>query len=129
MNTLRPGPFSPSPVARRSARLALAAGLAIWAATGGAFAQGQDSTTSTQAPHTNAHPPPLLSTDSVTSVPSGKPLQGSEIPAEMRPAKASALAPAGPVKIPAVRLACDAIQDETARARCGALKEPSAAPR
>ena len=47
----------------------------------------------------------------------------------MRPAKASGLAAAGPVRIPAVRLACDAIQDETARARCGALKEPPAAPR
>ncbi|WP_406854544.1 hypothetical protein ABEG18_18605 [Alsobacter sp. KACC 23698] len=129
MNVLRPGPSTLSSAARRSIGLALVACGVCAAAVGGALAQGQDSSTSTQAPHANAHPPPLLSTDSVTSVPSGKPLPGSEFPAAMRPRPASSLAPAGPVAIPTVQLACDAIQDDAARARCGALKEPKAPPR
>ena len=82
------------------------------------LAQGQDSSTSAQAPHTSSHPVPVLSTDSVTSVPSGKIIEGIALPAAMRPRTAIGYAPAGPVAIGEVTLDCEPIEDETARRTC-----------
>lgn len=114
--------------ARRLALPALASILVMAGAFGSALAQGQDSTTSTQAPHTNAHPAPLLSTDSVTSVPSGTVLQGTSLPAEMKAPTPTGFAPPGPVTIPKVSMACGSIADATAKARCSSRSEPAAPP-
>jgi hypothetical protein len=83
-----------------------------------AFAQGQDSSTSAQAPHTSGHPVPVLSTDSVTSVPSGDIIEGIPLPASMRPRQAAGYAPAGPIAIGQVTFGCDPIKDEAARRTC-----------
>jgi hypothetical protein len=93
------------------------------------LAQGQDSTTSTQAPHTNAHPVPVLSTDSVTSIPSGTPIPGSAFPQDMRPRSSTSFGLSGPVPIPQVQLACNDIQDDTARGRCQSRTGPPAFPK
>jgi hypothetical protein len=92
------------------------------------LAQGQDSTTSTQAPQTNARPVPVLSTDSVIAVEGGKPVSGSSFPNDMKPRAAAPFGLSGPVPIPKVQLACNAIQDETARTRCLARSGPAAPP-
>ncbi|MEZ0172628.1 hypothetical protein [Microvirga sp. TS319] len=114
----------------RSIALPVLAGWLFAIACGGtAFAQGQESTTSTQAPHTSPHPVPLLSTEDVTSVPSGNPIQGQPLPQEMRPRAPDALGMTGPVAIPQIQLACDTIQDETARTRCEGRTGPAAPPK
>lgn len=105
--------------------LGIVAGLALGS---GALAQGQDSSTSAQAPNHSKHPPPLLSTDSVTSVASGDIVHGEPLAQDMRPRRPGPLGWAGPVTIPEVRLACDAIRDETARSRCQARSGPAAGP-
>src|SRR4051794_24499291 len=108
------------------AALALAAGHA-----GLALAQGQESEASTMGAHTNAHPPPVLSTVDVTSVPSGQPVAGVPIPASLlRDGWRAGLAPAGevPLRSPE-RLYCSDIQDRTARDRCGSSGSPRAAAR
>ena len=94
-----------------------------------AVAQGNESTTSTQGSHTNAVPPPLLSTDSVTAVDSGKPRAGPGLSPDMRPRRATGLASAGPISLRApARLSCQGIGEATARARCQARKTPPPPP-
>lgn len=101
---------------------------AVWA--GAAHAQGQDSTTSPSGPQTSAHPPPLLSTQDVTTVPSGTPKPGTPLPARYRVRAAPGLALPGPIA-PAspARLACADIGDPTARARCESRTTPPAPPK
>src|SRR3954454_2936946 len=66
-------------------RAACAGAALAWAAghAGLALAQGQESETSTMGAHTNAHPPPVLSTIDVTSVPSGQTEAGFPIQASL----------------------------------------------
>jgi hypothetical protein len=95
------------------------------------LAQGQDSETATMGSHTNAHPPPVLSTIDITAVPSGQAVPGVPIPASLRrDGRQAGLAPAGevPLRSPE-RLYCSDIQDRTARERCEARKAPAAPPK
>lgn len=114
-------------------RVACAGAALAWAAghAGLALAQGQESETSTMGAHTNAHPPPVLSTIDVTSVPSGQPIAGVPIPAPLRrDGRQAGLAPPGEVPLsPPGRLYCSDIQDRTARDRCEARKAPAAPPK
>ena len=114
-------------------RAACAGAALAWAAghAGPVLAQGQESESSTMGAHTNAHPPPVLSTIDVTSVPSGQPVAGLPTPAPLRRGGEQAgLAPAGEVPLrPPERLYCSDIQDRTARDRCEARKVPAAPPK
>ena len=114
-------------------RVACAAAALAWVTchAGHALAQGQESEASTMGAHTNAHPPPVLSTIDITSVPSGQPVPGTPIPAPLRrDGEQAGLAPAGevPLRSPE-RLYCSDIQDRTARDRCEARKTPAAPPK
>lgn len=103
--------------------------LAIASSVGPVLAQGQESVVSPQGPQTSARPVPLLSTDSVIAVPSGKPvIPGSPFPVDMKPRPAP-FGLSGPVPIPKVQLACNVIRDETARTRCLARTGPAAPPK
>jgi hypothetical protein len=94
------------------------------------LAQGQESTSSAQSAHTSSHPPPVLSTAEVTSVPSGNTVQGSGFAANLRRDVKSGLQLQGPVAFePPSKLACADIHDDTARARCNARKAPAAFPK
>ncbi len=116
----------PRPAATRLALLVLAL-LPLHCGT--ALAQGQESVAAPMGPQTTAHPPPLLSSIAVTSVPSGKalgPVPGTEPP---RVAQANALdLPGMTVLRPPARLACNEIADRNARRRCEARKAKPAPP-
>ena len=105
----------PTPPAARLVLLAL-----MLLPPGAALAQGQDSVTAPMGPQTSAHPPPLLSTASVTSVPSGKPLgpvPGTEPP---KITQANALDLPGMVTLaPPSRLVCGEIAVEAFEVRRG----------
>jgi len=115
-------------VPNRAPLLLGAALLAVAMPVAPVLAQGQESTTSTQAPQTNANPVPVLSTDSVIAVEGRKPVSGSSFPNDMKPRPAGPFGLSGPVPIPKVQLACDAVRDETARTRCLARPGPAAPP-
>lgn len=122
-----PGP-RPAAVPIRSAFGAVVCLVAAW--SGAARAQGQDSTTSPSGPQTAAHPPPLLSTQEVTTVPSGTPKPGAPLPARDRARAAQGLALPGPIAVASpARLACADIRDATARARCEGRPAPPAPPK
>lgn len=111
---------------RRAALLALPL---LPALCGGAWAQGQDSVTAPMGPQLNEHPPPLLSTISVTSVPSGKgqPSRPGTEPPKVVQANALDLPGMVPLKAPA-RLECNEIADRNARRRCATRKTRPAPP-
>src|SRR3954447_6987657 len=95
---------------------------------GSALAQGQDSVTAPMGPQTSAHPPPLLSSASAPSAPSGKAISPLPIAVPVPEQRGAGLVLPGSVQLAApVRLACDDIADRNARRRRAARK-PSPAP-
>jgi len=101
----------------------------LWASSSAvAFAQGNDASTSGQQGQTSGHPPPLLSTIEVTSVPSSKAEPTQPLAPQWRRGGASPFG-APPFRLEAQSaFACDAIADETARTRCSARTAAVAPP-
>ncbi|WP_424138742.1 hypothetical protein [Roseomonas chloroacetimidivorans] len=96
---------------------------------GGALAQGQDSVTSPMGPQTTAHPPPLLSSISAVTVPSGPSVQPLPVPVAVPKERGGGLVLPGMVELTRpTRLSCEEIADRNARTRCERLPGPPAPP-
>lgn len=94
-----------------------------------ALAQGQETSTSAMGAHTSGHPAPLLSTSSVTAVPSAQMVPGLSVPVPVPKDRGEGLALPGSVALSSPSgLDCAAIQAPNARTRCEQRKTPPTPP-